>query len=94
MGLKQMTSNIGSSIRKKNGWAGDESDEAEEFGGRKKRGRRGQSNGDSPPTREGGNRRSKSRKSVVFEDEDNLMRTKRSASRPGRDDEDDQFERE
>ena len=76
-----MTSNLGSSIRKKNGYLDDdEDDEAEVMG---KRGRRGKStNGDSPPTKLGA--RSKSRKSVVFEDEDNLMRTKGSPSRRGR----------
>lgn len=86
-----MTSNIGATIRKKNGYADEESDEAHEIDGGKKRFGGGPT-GDSPPTRQDG-KRAKSRKSVVFEDEDNLMRTKRNKSRPGKED-DDEFERE
>lgn len=86
-----MTSNIGATIRKKNGYADEESDEAHEIDGGKKRFGGGPT-GDSPPTRQDG-KRAKSRKSVVFEDDDNLMRTKRNKSRPGKED-DDEFERE
>jgi len=86
-----LTSNIGATIRKKNGYADEESDEAHEIDGGKKRFGGGPT-GDSPPTRQDG-KRAKSRKSVVFEDEDNLMRTKRNKSRPGKED-DDEFERE
>jgi hypothetical protein len=62
------------------------------MGSKRRRNRSKGADGDSPPTKMGGSRRSKSRKSVVFEDEDHLMRTKRSPSRGGVEENEDDFD--